>query len=356
MSQSSPKGRGASANPPNRFIALQYVTDPDIGPDEDGPALTTQFFRDNSKSALASNDSPDVPFTFSLNPYRGCEHGCSYCYARPTHEYLGFSSGLDFESKIVVKEDAPQLLRKHFLSPKWKPEPVTLSGVTDSYQPIERRLQLTRRCLEVFVEFRNPVGIITKNALITRDVDLLGELAKYQAASAFISITTLDEELARKLEPRASSPAARLRAIRELTEAGIPVGVMFAPTIPGLNDHEAPAVLQAAAAAGARAAGFVVLRLPWEVTSIFTSWLEQHYPARKDKVLNGIRELHNGQLYQSKFGARMRGQGKWREAFGRLFKLAKKKAGITDDMPKLSAASFRRPGIQQGSLFSDPEE
>ncbi|MFL5328311.1 MAG: PA0069 family radical SAM protein [Gemmataceae bacterium] len=347
MSSNSPKGRGAGANPPNRFIPLQYAVGPDDEPGET-PALTTLFFRDNSRTAIASNDSPDVPFTFSLNPYRGCEHGCSYCYARPTHEYLGFSAGLDFESRIVVKEDAPELLRKHFMSPKWQPETISISGVTDPYQPIERRLKLTRRCLEVFAEFRNPLGIVTKNALVARDKDLLGELAKHNAAAVFLSITTLDADLASKLEPRASAPQARLRAVRELTDASIPVGVMFAPAIPGLNDHEAPAMLAAAAEAGAKSAAFVVLRLPWAVKDIFAAWLEQHYPDRKNKVLNRVRELHGGELYRSKFGDRMRGEGEWRDTFGRLFKLAKARAGIKDDMPELSVESFRRPG----ELFS----
>ena len=230
-----------------------------------------------------------------------------------------------------------------------------MSGVTDSYQPIERRIQLTRRCLEVFTEFRNPVSIITKNALVTRDIDLLGELAQYQASAVYISITSLDEELARKLEPRASAPAARLRAVRELTEAGIPVGVMFAPTIPGLNDHEAAAVLRAAADAGARAAGFTVLRLPWAVKDVFTAWLEQHYPERKEKVLSRVRELRGGKLNETEFGKRMRGEGEWRETFSRFFKLTKAKTGIRDDIPELSTASFRRPGLQQGELFGESE-
>ena len=225
--------------------------------------LRTQFFKDHSKTVIARNDSPDVGFSASLNPYRGCEHGCIYCYARPTHEYLGFSAGLDFESKIMVKEDAPELLRAELLSPKWQPQVIFMSGVTDCYQPVERKLKLTRRCLEVLAEFRNPVFIITKNRLVTRDIDLLSELARHQAAAVWLSITTLDPELRKVMEPRTSPPAARLAAIRELAQAGIPVGVNVAPVIPGLTDHEMPAILQAAAEAGATAAGYTVVRLPY---------------------------------------------------------------------------------------------
>src|SRR5262245_7407138 len=249
-------GRGSSSNPPNRFIPLYREAIPGWTEEED-PAPRTRFFRDDSRTILATNDSPDIPFTFSVNPYRGCEHGCCYCYARPGHEFLGLSAGLDFESQIFVKEDAPELLRKELASPKWVPQTVSMSGVTDPYQPIERRLQITRRCLEVFTEFRNPVGIVTKSALVARDRDLLGELAKFQAAQVYLSITTLDPELARNMEPRAATPAARLRAIRELTDAGVPVGTLVAPIIPGLNDHEAPEILKAASDAGALYAGYV---------------------------------------------------------------------------------------------------
>src|SRR5262245_27700364 len=234
------RGRGAGGNPANRFEGLLYAPDPELDP-SDSPAPTTHFFRDTSRSIIAYNDSPDVGFSASINPYRGCEHGCIYCYARPTHEYLGFSVGLDFESKIMVKEDASALLRRELMSPRWQPQTLAISGVTDCYQPIERRLQLTRRCLEVLLEFRNPVGIVTKNQLVTRDIDVLGELAKLDAAVVYVSVTTLDAELVGKMEPRTSRPAARLEAIAALAQAGIPVGVMVAPIIPGLNDHEIPA-------------------------------------------------------------------------------------------------------------------
>src|SRR6185436_13923514 len=224
------KGRGASINPANRFEEIHLERDIDWNPEED-PAPRTKFLRDNSQTAITYNDSPDIGFDASINPYRGCEHGCIYCYARPTHEYLGFSAGLDFETWIMVKENAPELLRKELSSPKWKPQVIAMSGVTDCYQPVERKLKLTRRCLEVLAEFRNPVGIVTKNHLVTRDLDVLGELARHQAAVVFISVTTLDASLAAKLEPRASLPKHRLAAIETLSQGGVPVGVMVAPVI-----------------------------------------------------------------------------------------------------------------------------
>ncbi len=344
------RGRGAASNPANRFELIHYERDDSI-PDEDAPAPTTRFYRDHARSILTRNDSPDVGFEVSINPYRGCENGCIYCYARPTHEYLGFSAGLDFETKIFVKEDAPTLLRKELSSARWQPQVVSLSGVTDPYQPIERRLGLTRRCLEVFAEFRNPVGVITKSHLITRDSDLLAELARYQAAAAFLSITTLDGELARRMEPRATQPAGRLAAIEELTRAGVPVGVMMAPVIPGLNDHELPAVLAAAAKAGARCAGYVLLRLPHGLGPLFEQWLQQHYPERRDKVLSRLRETRGGTIYDSRFGARMSGQGALAEQIAALFALGCRRAGLARRMPPLSTAAFRRPGGTQRLLF-----
>lgn len=345
----SPRGRGAADNPPNRFLPLVRVPDPDHDPAED-PAPTTQFFHDNTKSVFAKNDSPDIPFTLSLNPYRGCEHGCSYCFARPTHEYLGFSAGLDFETRILVKDNAPDLVRKELLNPRWKPQPVALGTVTDVYQPVERRLQLTRRCLQVFAEFRNPVGLVTKNALVTRDADVLAELATYDAAGVFVSVTTLDADLARRMEPRASTPSARLRAVETLRRAGVPVAVMVAPVIPGLTDHEAPAILRAAADAGAITAYYVVLRLPFAVKDVFADWLARHHPDRADKVLGRIRDLRGGKLNDSRFGVRMRGEGKWAETFNRLFHVTRKKVGLTAPMAILSTAHFRRP-TRQPTLF-----
>jgi DNA repair photolyase len=319
--------------------------------EEDDPAPRTRFFRDDARTVLATNDSPDVGFSVSLNPYRGCEHGCGYCYARPGHEYLGLSAGLDFESQIFVKEDAPERLRAELSSPKWVPQTVSIGGVTDAYQPIERRLKLTRRCLEVFVEFRNPVGVVTKSALVARDRDLWGELARFDAAAVFLSVTTLDAELARAMEPRAAAPAARLRAARELTDAGVPVGILMAPVVPGLTDHEAPAILQAAADAGARWAGYVPLRLPFAVKDVFTDWLERHFPERKERVLGRVRAMRGGKLNVSAFGERMRGEGEWADVFGAMFKLHRRRVGLSDRGPVLSAAHFTNGRPRQGELF-----
>lgn len=343
-------GRGTDNNPANRFEKISYLPDLDMI-DPDDPAPTTQFFRDTTRTILATNDSPDVGFDVSINPYRGCEHGCIYCYARPTHEYLGFSSGLDFETKIMVKEDAPELLRRELNSPRWEPKMVALSGVTDCYQPIERRLQITRRCLEVFAEFRNPVGIVTKNHLVTRDIDILSELAQHQAAVVYLSITTLDAGLAGKLEPRASRPQGRLKAIEELTAAGIPVGVLIAPVIPGLTDHEMPAIMEAAVQAGAKYSGFVMLRLPHAVSELFERWLEQHVPLQKEKVLGRVRAMRDGKLNETKFGSRMVGKGALAEQFEQLFELARRKTGIEGNRVRLSTAAFRRPGGTQRMLF-----
>ncbi len=344
------RGRGASDNPANRFDTLHYEPDPDAEAADD-VAPATQFLKDTSRTIIATNDSPDVGFNASINPYRGCEHGCAYCYARPYHEYLGFSSGLDFETKILVKEDAPALLRRELASPKWRPQVLGLSGVTDCYQPVERHLKLTRRCLEVVAEFRNPVGIVTKNHLVSRDIDLLAELASHQAAAVFLSITTLDAELQRRMEPRASHPSARLAAIKELTEAGVPAGVMVAPIIPGLNDHEMPAILAAAAQAGARFAGYTMLRLPYAVATLFEQWLDQHVPNQKEKVLGRIRSMRGGKLNEGRFGKRMRGEGVLAEQIRALFQLAARKAGFKARGPELSTASFRRPGGTQRLLF-----
>jgi DNA repair photolyase len=329
-------------NPQNRFRPIRIEPDPDWDPAED-PAPTTQFFQDFSSSVISRNDSPDLGFDASLNPYRGCEHGCAYCYARPTHEYLGFSAGLDFETRIAVKDRAPELLRKELSSPRWKPRTLVLSGVTDCYQPVERRLRLTRRCLEVLAEFRNPVSIVTKNFLVTRDVDLLAELARHRAARVFLSITTLDSGLTAKLEPRASGPAHRLAAIAALRKAGVPAGVLVAPVIPALNDHEIPAVLDAAATAGAEFAGYTLLRLPLGVGPLFEAWLERHAPLKKEKVLNQVRAMRGGQLNDPRFGTRMRGEGNQADGLEALFDVACRKAGLRSGVPELSVASFLAP-------------
>jgi DNA repair photolyase len=343
-------GRGASANPANRFAHLHLDPDPDERPGDGGPGLTTKFFRDFTRTIITHNDSPDVGFESSINPYRGCEHGCIYCYARPTHEYLGFSAGLDFESRIMVKQAAPELLAAELASPRWRPQTLVMSGVTDPYQPIERRLRLTRRCLEVLVRFRNPVAIITKNQLVTRDTDLLGELAVHQAAAVNISVTSLDPKLQHILEPRTATPRARLKAIKQLRAAGIPVGVMVAPVIPGLTDHEMPAILQAASEAGAQFAGYIVVRLPHAVAPLFERWLEEHFPARKEKVLGRIRHLRGGErLNDPRFKSRMRGEGIFAKQIAALFSVGCKRAGI-GARGRLSTAAFCRPN-EQLSLF-----
>lgn len=349
------QGRGAVENPAGRFERLHVVAETDdLPPDEDDgppdgkPRLPTQIFRDSSKSIISTNDSPDIGMEATLNPYRGCEHGCIYCYARPTHEYLGLSAGLDFETKIFAKTDAPQLLRKKLLLPSWEPKTITMSGVTDPYQPIERRLRITRGCLEVLAEFRNPVTIITKNQMATRDIDLLGELAAHNAAAIMFSITSLDNKIARTMEPRASQPKLRLRAVETFAKAGIPVGIMIGPVIPGLTDHEIPAILEAAANAGARSAGYTMMRLPYGVKDLFQSWLEENFPDRKDKVLSRVRDVRGGQLNDSNFGSRMRGTGEYADHIAQMFRLYKKRHGL-DRRSALSTAAFRRP-VADGQL------
>ena len=350
-------GRGARVNPVNRFERIAVEPDADfvefdeLGAPIERPAPRTQFFDDASESVLTRNDSPDVPLDYGLNPYRGCEHGCAYCFARPFHDYLGWSSGLDFETKILVKRRAPELLRAELSSRRWSPQPIMLSGVTDCYQPAERRFQLTRGCLAVFSEFRHPVAVITKNHLVTRDIDLLAELARWQCASVVLSITTLDAGLAGRLEPRASRPEHRLRAIRVLADAGVPVGVNVAPVIPGLNDHEVPSILESARAAGASFAGYIVLRLPHTVKDVFLDWLDAHEPGKKARVLDRVREMRGGQLYDSTFGQRRRGAGFHAEQLRQLFEVTCRRLGLNREPPELSTAHFRRPGGAQLELF-----
>lgn len=344
------RGRGALSNPSSRFEKLHVERDPE---DDSGPlsGRKTEFYRDTSETLINYNESPDIGFEASINPYRGCEHGCIYCYARPTHEYLGFSAGLDFETRIMVKDRAPELLRRELSSPRWKPQVIALSGVTDPYQPVEKKLRLTRSCLEVLVEFRNPVGIVTKNHLVTRDLDLLAVLAASNAAMVYVSVTTLDRELAAKMEPRTSQPQHRLDAIARLAEAGVPVGVMVAPVIPGLTDHEMPSILEAAAAAGARSAGYVVLRLPHGLSSLFPEWLQTHYPLRHDKVLNQIRSVREGKLNSAEFGTRFQGKGLLAEQIAQIFRVSCQRYGINSASLSLSTAQFRRPGGEQLDLF-----
>jgi DNA repair photolyase len=350
QSQEPIRGRGASWSPANRFEKLHVdltdvdVVDVDVGLEE-RPRRTTQYFRDGTKSVITRNSSPDVGFETSVNPYRGCEHGCIYCYARPTHEYLGFSAGLDFESKIMVKTNAPDLLRAELESPAWKPQTLVMSGVTDPYQPIEKKLRITRGCLEVLAKFRNPVAIITKNRLVTRDIDVLSELVKYNAVAVNVSVTSLDPKLQRVLEPRTSSPQARLDAVGQLRDAGIPTGVMVAPVIPGLTDHEIPNILDACANAGAQFAGYTIVRLPWAVAPLFEHWLEEHFPERKDKVLGRIRQLRGDRLNNSEWHTRMTGEGFFAEQIAALFKIGCHHAGI-GQRPKLSCDSFQKAATQ----------
>lgn len=286
-----------------------------------------------------------------MNPYRGCEHGCSYCYARTYHEYLGFSAGLDFESKIVVKHDAARLLEAELSKPSYRPGKVAMSGVTDCYQPVERKLGITRACLEVMARFRQPVALITKNALVTRDIDHLAELARHGAVCVYLSVTTLDPKLARVLEPRASSPSARLEAMRRLAEAGIPVGPSVAPVIPGLNDSELPAILAAAKDAGASFAACSMVRLPGAVAGIFKNWLERHFPDRKEKILNRIRAMRGGALNDTMPGRRMRGTGEAAEQLRALHHATCRRLGLATRPPELNVSSFRRVLPGQGELF-----
>lgn len=371
------RGRGAAFQPANRFRArpvaeggtgeraIDFRYEPleveewgdDWGPgcafgsgagDGAAPRVRTTYLRDASRSILARNDSPDIPFDASINPYRGCEHGCAYCYARPTHEFAGMSAGLDFESRILVKTDAPKLLRAALARPGWSPQVIAMSGVTDPYQPIEKRLELTRGCLQVLAACRNPVGIVTKSHLVARDLDVLAELNAHRAASVALSITTLDAHLARTLEPRAPGPSQRLHAIHQLAAAGIPVGVMVAPVIPGLTDDETPAILRAAAEAGATFASYVVLRLPYAVRELFVDWLDRHVPDRKGKVLERLRSLRTvagegDRLNDPTFGSRMRGHGPYAQQLHDLFHLARRKAGLQRRGPWLATNAFRRP-------------
>lgn len=347
------RGRGATINPANRFESVRAEADLEhLEHSEDAQAepakRPTEYLPDDSQSVVTENNSPDISFRFSLNPYRGCSHGCSYCYARPTHEYLGLSAGLDFESKIMVKHEAANLFREFLSRPKWQPEPIVLSGVTDPYQPGERDLCVTRQCLEVAVEARQPLDIITKNALILRDLDLLSELASRNLVRVGMSVTSLDQELTRVLEPRTSAPAARLKAIRALTDAGVPVKVMVAPIIPGLNDTEIPAVLEAAAAAGATAATYVLLRLPHAVAPIFMAWLDEHRPDSRQRIENAIRSTRGGALNKADFGERMRGTGFLAEQIRQMLETFARRAGLGRSLPALSCEHFRPPRAPSG--------
>lgn len=347
------KGRSAAFNPPNRFETLsigpppadlaQYFEEP-----EEHRTIPTRYYIDNSKTILAHNDSPDLGFRYSINPYRGCEHGCIYCYARPSHEYLGFSSGIDFETKILVKTEAARLLAEEFSKPSWEPQVVAFSGNTDCYQPIERTLGITRQCIQVFLEHRNPFSMITKNALIQRDIDLLRELASMNLVFVLISVTTLDNHLSRIMEPRTSAPHKRLETIEVLAKSGIPVGVNAAPIIPGLNDVEIPAILKAAAERGALHAGFTIVRLSHALKDLFVDWVQRHIPEQAPKIINRIREVRSGKLSDSEFGTRMTGEGEYAESIHQLFDSSCKRYHLNEHRLHLTTSLFTRTPSQLG--------
>ncbi|WP_182870928.1 PA0069 family radical SAM protein [Stieleria mannarensis] len=346
---------GANIDPPNRFESVHR--EPDLEhlewDEEHLRSLTNrkiEYIDDASQSIVSQNSSPDIPFRYSLNPYRGCVHSCSYCYARPGHEYLGFNAGLDFETKIVVKRDAPRLFREFLSKRNWKPEPITFSGVTDCYQPAEREFRLTRKCLEVALECRQPISIITKNALVVRDLEILQQLAADGLVHVYLSITSLDPELSRDMEPRTSIPSARLRAVRMLSEAGVPVGVMTAPIIPGLNDSEIPQLLEAAKTSGAITAGYTLLRLPLTVEPVFIEWLRRVRPNHAEKVLGRLQQVRGGKLNSSAWGERMVGQGMVAEQIRNLFRVFRHKHGLDRQMPPYNGELFRPPAAKSGQL------
>jgi len=347
------KGRGSQVNTDNRFSKHAYTTEHDEVLDE--PLLShakTQVFIENPKKIVNLVKSPDIPGMYSMNPYQGCEHGCIYCYARNTHEYWGYSAGLDFERKIIAKPNAPQLLEKQLMNKNWIVSPIMFSGNTDCYQPLERKMEITRKMLEVLCKFKHPVSFITKNSLILRDTDLLQEMAKLNLVHVMISITSLKEDLRLKMEPRTATARQRLKTINELSKAGVPVGVMTAPIIPGLNSDEIPQLIDAAAANGAHTAGYTIVRLNGSVKDIFTDWIQKNFPDRADKVLNQIAELHGGEVNDSRFGTRMRGEGNISKAINQLFKMAVKKH--FPDTPKFEfdLTQFRRPGeVTQMEMF-----
>ena len=348
-------GRASDHQTPNRFERVRLEDDWEQLEYEEvanGRRVdcATQLLPDTSRTLIRENDSPDIPFRYSINPYRGCEHGCAYCYARPGHETLGMNAGIDFESKILVKYDAARLLREELCRRTWQGGVIAISGVTDCYQPVERRLRLTRACLEVIHEARQAIGIITKNTLVLRDFDLLVSMARMNLVHVNVSVTTLDTQLARSMEPRTATPCARLRAMRKLTEAGVPVRVMIAPVVPGLTDHELPRILQAAREAGASAAGIQLLRLPLSVAPVFMDWLTAACPGKKDRVVRLIRETRGGRLNDAQFGRRMRGEGSYAAGIRRIFSVFAKKYGLDQPLPPLDCSLFRAPRPRDGQL------
>ena len=346
------RGRGARSNAVGRYESLgREVFDDGWTLDDDEPArLETTITAEKAKVIISRNDSPDVGFSASINPYRGCEHGCIYCYARPAHAYMGLSPGLDFESRLFFKPEAARLLEKELSKPKYIPEFIHIGGNTDPYQPQERTLRITRGVIEVLVRFRHPFSVITKSALVVRDVDLLAEAAAMNLTRVAISITTLDRKLARSMEPRAATPEKRVEAIRRLTSAGVPVTVMFAPAIPGLNDHEMEAVLERAAQAGATGAGYVALRLPREIKDLFREWLESDHPGRARRVMSLVRQMRGGKDYDMTWGSRMKGQGPVGELMATRFRAAKRRFGLDQSWGSLDASGFRVPPHPGGQM------
>ena len=342
---SAVRGRGARTNASGRFESATREAFDDGWPSDDVEPvpLTTTVTPEKAKVIITRNDSPDVGFSASINPYRGCEHGCIYCYARPAHAYMGLSPGLDFESKLFFKPEAAALLERELSSPRYVPEVIHIGGNTDPYQPQERRLHVTRQVIEVLSRFNHPFSIITKSALILRDLDLIAPMAKRNLARVAISVTTLDRKLARSMEPRAATPEKRLDAIRRLSDAGVPTVVMFAPCIPGLNDHEMEAVLERAARAGACGAGYVALRLPLEIADLFQEWLATDHPDRANRVMSLVRQIRGGKTYDSQWGQRMKGQGPIADLMSRRFATAKTRYGLAERLPPMDLGQFRVP-------------
>ncbi|MEJ2362964.1 MAG: PA0069 family radical SAM protein [Gammaproteobacteria bacterium] len=352
MSQDPNKGRGARSNPDCRYQSQtrESIDDDWFVETADVPRRKTTVRPEHSKSILSRNQSPDVPFSVSINPYRGCEHGCIYCFARPTHAYLDMSPGLDFETRLVAKPDAPALLRKELARRNYMCRPIALGSNTDPYQPIERSHCITRQLLEVLLEHRHPVAIVTKSAMVERDIDILSQMAKHDLVQVMISVCTLDKQLARLMEPRASTPQRRLQAMARLREAGIPVGVLAAPMIPVLNDPELETVLQQSAAHGARTAGYVLLRLPLEVAPLFEEWLHKHYPLKAEHVLTRIRDTREGALYRSEFGQRMQGSGAFAEIIARRFETMCQRLDLGGRELTLNTELFRVPAAENDQL------
>jgi len=351
------RGRGAVTNPTGRFESARRVLrdahwefDDGGGADDAPPPLRTTVTEETCRTIIARNDSPDVPFSASINPYRGCEHGCIYCYARPTHSYYGLSAGLDFESRLFVKPDAVKALRRELTRPGYKCEVIALGTNTDCYQPLERERRITRGILELLSGCDHPVGIVTKSHLVTRDIDLLAPMAEKKLAQVLISITTLDRRLARSMEPRAATPARRLDAIREISAAGIPVGVLTSPIIPGLNDSELESILRAAREAGATSASYLLVRLPHDVKNLFREWLSESFPDRASKVMSLIHDVRNGKDNDPRFGSRMRGSGPYAELIGKRFKLATEKLGLNVRRISADRTLFRAPGRDDAQL------